>query len=134
MHFAAEPRRQRDPRAYAAYLQGRYHLNRLELRDAIVDLERAVDLDPSNADAFAALAQIWATSDYMGLANSEERTLSQRYVDKALALDEDHANARGLASSGLRAGAAIEELDRLIRQFPNDPEIYFYYSESYNFV
>jgi len=129
VHFAAEPRRQRDPRAYAAYLQGRYHLNRLELRDAIVDLERAVDLDPSNADAFAALAQIWATSDYMGLANSEERTLSQRYVDKALALDEDHANARGLASSGLRAGAAIEELDRLIRQFPNDPEIYFYYSE-----
>jgi serine/threonine-protein kinase len=93
--LAAEKGGTKNVEAHQHYLQGRFYLNRYtekSVTDALVEFQRAVELDPSFALAWAGLADthLWyckyATSG--GLAAFDARLASAREsVARALALD-----------------------------------------------
>jgi TolB-like protein/DNA-binding winged helix-turn-helix (wHTH) protein/Flp pilus assembly protein TadD len=60
----------RSPEAYAAYLQGRYARDRFDrpgLEQAMSDFQRALELDPTFADAAAGLANVYLNLGDFGL-------------------------------------------------------------------
>ena len=55
-----------DPRSFDAFIKGRYALNKGNSAEALEQFQRALDLDPTNSDAYAGLADTYAR---MGYAN-----------------------------------------------------------------
>jgi serine/threonine protein kinase/Flp pilus assembly protein TadD len=80
-----------NPKAYDQYLRGRFYANRKNKDDnetAIVSLERAVDLDPTFASAYAELAQAYRWK--RNLFDPLERQWEEKAfvaTEKALSLD-----------------------------------------------
>lgn len=81
-------------------------------QDAVEALHRAIDVDATNvatADAYAVLGQIYRDRRLFDL--------SREYVEKAIAVNPDHAGAKSmLAVAKLREGAVLEasnDLDQL---------------------
>ena len=58
--------RTRDVAAYDRYLKGRYLWNQRRLREAIVELEAAIERDPEFAEAYTALSDAWAVWGFYG--------------------------------------------------------------------
>jgi serine/threonine-protein kinase len=56
----------RDVEAYDRLLKGRYLWNQRRLRQAITELEAAVERDPQFAEAFTALSEAWAVWGFYG--------------------------------------------------------------------
>ena len=88
--------------AHEAYLKGLYHLNNVTGEDyeqARTHLERAIELDPNYAPAYAALAEYyWGTdklSPQLAMPKAEE------YTQKSLQLDESLPEAHS-ALAGIR--------------------------------
>lgn len=52
--------------AYDRFLKGRYFWNRRRLREAIAELESAVERDPNFDEAYTALAEAWAAWGFYG--------------------------------------------------------------------
>ena len=86
-----------NPKAYDAYLRGRFYANRQIKADnetAITELERAVDLEPTFAAAQAELAQAYVWRSH--LFTPEEKQWEVKAfvaVEKSLSLDPDSAVA-----------------------------------------
>jgi eukaryotic-like serine/threonine-protein kinase len=87
-----------NPEAYDAYLKGRYFFNRpsdANLSRAIALFEEATRKDPSYAPAFSGLsdAYLWAGYNEGVLTASEARPKAKAAAEKAIALDENSAEA-----------------------------------------
>jgi len=86
------------PEAYDAYLKGRYFFNRPSdenLSKAIALFEETTAKDPKYAPAFSGLsdAYLWAGYNEAVLTGSEARPKAKAAAEKALALDDDSAEA-----------------------------------------
>jgi tetratricopeptide (TPR) repeat protein len=108
---------------------GRHHFNLNDYESATERLTRAIELDPTYAEAYASLAQVYGTLTWLSPPNLEELTsLAAEFIDKALQLDPDQPLARGLRAMNLPIQAAIDELDALVRRYPSHPDLLFFYS------
>lgn len=126
--LAQEPTRSTG--AYQAYLQGRYLWNQRSepaLRSAVEHFRRAIDLDPSFALAYAALADTYTTLGYLGWdAPAATFPVARPYAMKAIELDPSLSQAHAsLAYIKFYfdwdwAGAGAE-FRRAIELNPNDP-------------
>jgi serine/threonine-protein kinase len=83
--------------AYNAYLQGRFYFERRtkeSLEEAIGYFQKAIDVDPGYAQAWAALANVHARQANSGHVPVEDGYRKARQeAEKALSLDEDLAEA-----------------------------------------
>jgi serine/threonine-protein kinase len=87
-----------NPEAYDAYLKGRYFFNRpsdQNLSKAITLFEEATQKDPNYAPAYSGLsdALAWAGYNEGVLTATEARPKTKAAAEKAIALDEDSAEA-----------------------------------------
>ncbi len=87
-----------DPEAYDAYLKGRYFFNRPSdenLSKAIEKFEEATRRDPKFAPAYSGLsdAYAWAGFNEGVLTATESRPKARVAAEKAIALDDDSAEA-----------------------------------------
>ena len=86
-----------DPEAHEAFLKGMHHFL-LFTGDGLTKgaeyLERAVEIDPKFAEAYAALAAIQLNSTYfLALPPTEVVPRARNYLSRALQLDPDNASA-----------------------------------------
>jgi len=85
-----------DPEAYEAYLRGRHFWNRREawLRRAKEEFEKAIEIDPEYAPAFAGLAATYMLfPHYLNAAPRETFPKAKEYAERALQLDPSLAEA-----------------------------------------
>jgi tetratricopeptide (TPR) repeat protein len=88
-----------DPKAYEAYLKGRYFLNERTgdgLTKAIASFNRAIELDPAFAKAYSGLADAYALAgdwEYGVLSPQEAFAQAKAAATKALALDDQLGEA-----------------------------------------
>jgi DNA-binding winged helix-turn-helix (wHTH) protein/TolB-like protein/Tfp pilus assembly protein PilF len=120
----------RNTAAYQAYLQGRFLWNQRSepaLRRAVEHFRRAIELDPSFALAYAALADCHTTLGYLGYdAPVETFPVARPYALKAIELDPSLSQAYA-SLAYIRfyfdwdwAGAS-DDFRRAIELNPNDP-------------
>jgi TolB-like protein/class 3 adenylate cyclase/Tfp pilus assembly protein PilF len=87
------------PEAYESYLKGRYHWNRRtgeSVRKGIAFFERAIEIDPSYAAAYAGLADSYAivgSFSFGGLPPREAMPRAKAAGEKALEIDPHNAEA-----------------------------------------
>ncbi|MEE8366860.1 MAG: tetratricopeptide repeat protein [Thermoanaerobaculia bacterium] len=86
-----------DPEAYSAYLQGKFFLERLnegDLQRAVALIERARNLEPSYAPAWASLARVrFRQADYGDLPRTEGNAQARQAAKRAIELDPNLAEA-----------------------------------------
>jgi eukaryotic-like serine/threonine-protein kinase len=86
-----------NPQAHEAYLLGRYHrwkLNEQDLRQAIEHFERAIQLDPSYAAAYAGLSDAWSERGIWGAMSFQEvKPHARAAAIKAVELDQNLSEA-----------------------------------------
>ena len=87
----------RDVEAYESYLEGRYHWNKRtedELQKSVDCFERAIERDPSYAQAYAGMADAYITlGTYGALPPKDVMTRAKRALKKALEIDGELAEA-----------------------------------------
>ncbi len=96
--------RQVNPEAYEAYLQGQFHwykLTRSDLESALQYFESALAKDPSYAQAYAGIANVWVGRQQQGFVpTSEAAPKAKAAAAKALELDsmlaEVHSTLAGI--------------------------------------
>jgi TolB-like protein/Flp pilus assembly protein TadD len=94
-----QPAHQLNPKAYDAYLQGRFEWNRRttqSLMEAISSFEKAIEYDGTYAPSYAGLADCYAllgTLPYNALPPNEAFPKAKANAQKALELDEGLAEA-----------------------------------------
>lgn len=123
--------------AYECYLRGRQHLHRMRRSDLEGGrhlFERAIDLDPGYAPAWAGLASAHAVLYEWFGAHDEDLERADTASQRALVLAEDLADshvARGLVLSLTRRyREAAGEFDEAIRINPNLFDAYYYYGRT----
>ncbi len=88
-----------DPRAYDLYLlakQRMYDRTRLSLESAAALLDQAIAIDPNYAPAYAQRgisALLLSVTSYGNVPHEQSQTQAKLYLDKALLLDENNAEA-----------------------------------------
>lgn len=94
-----------DPRAYDAYLGGRYLIDQFNpqaFHAAIDSFQKAIELEPEWADAYAGIATACADMRQIGIASESDLIMMYSNMDKALELDpgsaEVHAIKAGIAA------------------------------------
>jgi eukaryotic-like serine/threonine-protein kinase len=127
-----------DPAAYELYLRGRYFWNRRNQADierSIDYFQRAIEIDPGYAEAYAATAAAYMVLTTHGSIRSRETyPLAREYARKALDLDP------GLAAAHAALGGIAAEYDwqwdeaearykRAIALNPNDATAHQWYAE-----
>ncbi len=132
-------RRAVDPAAYDAVLTGSYHLSRFPqgIEPAIEAFERAIDLDPTYARAYAGLASTLNVAgyyllDYMGVNLAETFANARAAAEQALALDDSLAEAyTALGTMHLSHdwdwAAAERNLSRALELNPGSIDAHFWY-------
>jgi TolB-like protein/Tfp pilus assembly protein PilF len=87
------------PEAYEAYLLGRYHqykLNEKDLQLAIGHFERAIQIDPGYAAAYASLAEVFPERGVWGAGEfREDEARARTAAQKAIQLDPELAEGHG---------------------------------------
>src|SRR5262249_15292881 len=87
----------RDVEAYEAYLEGRYHWNKRtedELQKSVECFERALELDPGYAQAYAGMADAYITlGTYGALPPKDVMAHAKRALQSALEIDNSLAEA-----------------------------------------
>jgi TolB-like protein/tetratricopeptide (TPR) repeat protein len=121
--------------AHQLYLQGKYFLNQYSLDNmnrAIDLLQRAVDLDPKFALAWAELSQAGSLKGGYGMTKQEVddgNAVARRAADRALALAPDlPATILALANARINDfdwKEAWATLRRAVALAPDDPEVVF---------
>jgi len=116
--------------AYEAYLRGLYHLNRgmseSAVREAIVQFQSAIAVEPRYADAYAALALSYFSLSELWIPPREAMPKAKAAATKALEIDEQLASAH--TSVALVAAyyewnwqTAGSEFRRAVELNPSDP-------------
>ena len=125
-----------NPQAHEAYLLGRHHLrtNEEDLRQAIGHFERAIQLAPDYAAAYAGLSNAWLQRGTWGTKNQKEvAPLAHDNALKAVALDPQLAEAHialGLVKIFDWDWAGTEqEITRALELDPNSAEAHRTYGE-----
>jgi len=121
------PRETNNPEAHQLYLRGRYFWNKRtgpDLERATHYLEQAIDLDPSYAQAYSGLADIYAVLSYFSNRPFEETfPKAKAFAEKALSLDNNladpHATLGLIASTNWEWAHAKEEFQRALTLNPN---------------
>jgi tetratricopeptide (TPR) repeat protein len=123
----AQPAHQVNPKAYEAYLQGRFEWNLRTtsgLNSAISYFQQAIGYDASYAPSYAGLADCYAllgTAPYTALRPSEAFPKAEMNAQKALALDPDLAEAH--VSMGYAALVYDRNYPEAKKQFSNALEL-----------
>lgn len=113
----AKEARSPDPRAYDAYLKGRYHTERLgeeALRKALAHLREAVALDSTFALAHAALAEACSMPAVLGEVTSVEEC--GVWARRAVELDDDLAEAHAALGTARMLAWEWEASERAFRR------------------
>jgi TolB-like protein/DNA-binding winged helix-turn-helix (wHTH) protein/Tfp pilus assembly protein PilF len=85
-----------NPEAYDEYLRGRFFLQQesAQVTKSIPHLERAIQLDPSFAAAYAALGEAWGLDGvWSGKGNRQTSALALEYSKKSVSLDPGSSEA-----------------------------------------
>ena len=113
-----------DPMAHEEYLLGRFHASKLgpaDLTEAIAHFDRATQIQPDYAEAWAALSGAVRTGNAFGAQDPGEYKRSSDAARKALELDPDSSGAHTAWAVALHDPAQIEkELIRAIQLDPNN--------------
>ena len=131
--------REVDPESHRAYLLGRYHLSRGSQGPAGEAFKRAIDLDPTNADALAELARVTRNQVWMGGPHQELLPLVREYNERALALEPNHPHAQATEALLLffedrQYQRAIDRFAELLTIYPNDLYVLLYYSLPFQII
>lgn len=118
--------RRLNPQAYDAYLQGRYFIARREADNSVAAFQKALDLEPGYASAWAGLATAYVTQT--AVKDRAPREVAGRAVEAANhALELDPANGEAYGALGMTHvmfdwdwKAAGEDLRKAIALSPND--------------
>ena len=106
--------------AYNAYTQGRFLWNKRteeHLMKSIEYFERAIELDPNYALAYAGLADAYAVlPSNIGFPTEEAVSKAKEAALKALDLDEDLAEAHASLGLALKIGGEPEEAEKRYRR------------------
>ncbi|NTW87178.1 MAG: tetratricopeptide repeat protein [Holophagaceae bacterium] len=133
----APPRTRRavDLRAYEFYLRGRsyyYRFNRHGMAFAAQMFQRALDLDPGYASAWAGLANCAAYAHIYIERTETQRELAEACSRKALELDPTLAEAHASRGAALSAAGRSEEaeaaFETALRLDPNLYEAAYFYA------
>ena len=135
LHFSGSKRRRVSPDAYNSFLMGRYLNNRFETAKAIFSLENAIEIEPGYAEALSTLADVYQTQEWFGASSGNDvrensRDNQRAYLERALKVDPNEPLARGLQANAVWFDPqdAINELNHLVHQYPNNPDLHFFYS------
>jgi adenylate cyclase len=120
--------------AYEYFLKGRQLFHQLALKDALKFFERAIELDPEYALAYAGLADTYGwLYDWEG-SNDSDLNAAVKNSEKALALapalSESHASRAFVLSLCKRYDEAEREFEEAIRLNPNSYDAYYYYART----
>ncbi|MFY9608029.1 MAG: protein kinase [Blastocatellia bacterium] len=125
-----------NPKAHEAYLLGRHHLrtNEEDLRQAIGHFERAIQLEPDYAAAYAALSNAWMRRGVFGAKNRKEvMPLARDAALKAVALDhqlpEAHIALGAVKTTDWDWAGAEQELTRALELDPNSARAHQQYAD-----
>jgi serine/threonine protein kinase/tetratricopeptide (TPR) repeat protein len=117
-----------NPRAYEAYLRARYLWNKRkpeDLRKALVEFKKAIDLDPTSALAWGGLADGYSLLVYYDMQSPlETMPLAKAAAQKALQLDDSLAEAHASLANikwayDWDSGEAEKEFERALALNPN---------------
>jgi serine/threonine-protein kinase len=123
--------------AYEEYLRGRDKLMRFLFRTMLPDdcdaaiacFKRAIDLDPNFGLAWSGLGACYSNRVFKGMGEPADYDKAETAFGKAIELDPNITEARAMMCFiYLKNGEkqkARSELDRLYKQFPNEPLLYF---------
>jgi DNA-binding winged helix-turn-helix (wHTH) protein/TolB-like protein/tetratricopeptide (TPR) repeat protein len=122
--------------AYRDYVQGRYfeyQFTRGGLNQALWEFDRAIELDPSYALAYAGLADAYTTASEWVLPPREALPKAEAAARKALLFDDQLADAHAALAHALlhewKLAASGQEFKRALSLNPNNTSFYFAYSE-----
>jgi serine/threonine-protein kinase len=122
----------KNPAAYDAFLRGEANAASgnapTELRRAIADFERAVQLDPTFADAWARLSEARSLLYTNGRPTPQLARDAREAADRALSLAPSGARARRALAMYFRVveydpKRGVEEIQKARAAAPNDPDI-----------
>jgi tetratricopeptide (TPR) repeat protein len=124
------------PRAYEAYLQGRYYASKRTgeaLSRSITYYQQAIRQDPSYAAAYAGLADAYSlVGEYVDLPPTENLAKAKEAAEKALQLDpmlaEAHASLGHIRYSSLEWPGVESEYRRAIELSPGYAEAHHWYA------
>ena len=122
--------------AYDAYLQGRSEASKRtseSLGRAVADFRRAIQIDPTYAPSYAALAETLVLfGDYSDVSSAKVLPEAEEAAQNALRLDPDLASAHaalGLVHAfELRLSGSLSEYQRAIELNPGDANAHHWYA------
>src|SRR5207237_2880459 len=135
--------RQVDPAAYEAYLQGLYHFNihtGPELQKAILEYQKAIQLDPTYALAYTGLAETYQLLPFNGDARPKDvLPQAKEAALKAVELEPDLADAHAtlaviLAQFDWDWVGAEREFKVAIQKNPNNSHARMFYGNVLTFM
>jgi eukaryotic-like serine/threonine-protein kinase len=126
-----------NPEAYRYYLQGRYYWNKVRggaLRKAIENYQKAIDIDPDYALAYAGIAESWVLGGGVSLPPSEYILKAKDAAEQALRLDDTLVEARTTLAKvkseyEWKWDEAEAEFKRAIEINPNYATAYVWYAD-----
>ena len=124
------------PEAYDAYLQGRSEASKRtgeSLGQAVTDFRRAIQIDPTYAPSYAALAETLVLyGDYSDVSSAKVLPEAEEAAQNALRLDPDLASAHsalGLVHAfELKLSNSLSEYQRAIELNPGDANAHHWYA------
>ena len=126
-----------DPQAYDFYLKGRkylYAFTRRDFRNAISMFDRAIELDPQYALAYAGKADAFSMLYRYAEATPQNLQLAEQASRRAIELDPDSAEAQTSLGMAMfitgQFAAAAKQFETAILINPNLFEIYLFYGRA----
>jgi tetratricopeptide (TPR) repeat protein len=129
-----------NPRAYEAYIKGRFHFDKRtepDLRTAIDYFNRVIAADPQYALAYVGLADsynILGSRAFTAVSREEARTQAMMFANRALEIDDTLGEAHtSLASAKILFDCEWKgseaEFQRAVTLNPNYASAHFWYAE-----
>ncbi len=131
-----------DPKAYQLYLKGRYYWDKRTpeaLNKGRDYFQQAIEKDSNYALAYVGLAEYYAViSDYTYIPYSESNPKVKTYATRALAIDDNQAEAHTLLAvahdSDWEWAAAAREYERALELNPNLSRTHVLYGYHFDYL